>query len=43
MATLVAVFLSCEIIFSQMGLSFASTHWVVTEDGRVQSQVATAV
>ena len=41
MATLLAVFVSCEVIFSQMRLSVASTHWVVTEDGKVQSQVVT--
>ena len=42
MATLLAVIVSCEILFSQIRLSVASTHWIVTEDGRVNSQVETA-
>ncbi|XP_053384178.1 tetratricopeptide repeat protein 17-like isoform X3 [Mercenaria mercenaria] len=39
MAAQIAVLISLNLIFSNIRLSQASTHWVVTEDGKVQSQM----
>lgn len=39
MAAQIAVLISLNLFFSNIRLSQASTHWVVTEDGKVQAQV----
>ncbi|XP_052798048.1 tetratricopeptide repeat protein 17-like isoform X3 [Mya arenaria] len=39
MAAVYAVLISVNLIFSNIPFSRASTHWVVTEDGRVQAQM----
>ncbi|XP_060560809.1 tetratricopeptide repeat protein 17-like, partial [Ruditapes philippinarum] len=39
MAAQIAVLISLNLFFSNIRLSQASTHWVVTEDGKVQAQM----
>ena len=39
----VVVFLSWQLILPHLTVVHASTHWVVTEDGRIQAQVVSAV
>ena len=39
----VVVFLSWQLILPHLTVVQASTHWVVTEDGRIQAQVVRAV
>jgi len=37
----VVAFLSWQLILPHLTVVQASTHWVVTEDGRIQAQVLT--
>lgn len=39
MAAVVVLIVYANLIFSNIRATEASTHWVVTEDGKVQSQV----
>jgi len=39
MAAVFAVLISVNLIFSNFPICIGSTHWVVTEDGRIQAQV----
>ena len=39
MATLVVVLLCSKILFQSFPVIQATTHWIVTEDGRIQAQV----
>jgi len=39
MAAVFAVLLSTNLFFSHICFTTASTHWIVTEDGKVQAQV----
>ena len=43
MTRMVGAIFCCLLLFQRVGQSQAVTHWVVTEDGRISSQVRSAI